>query len=495
MNEHFISRAEAESDLLACAGYIAESITGGEAQAAAMSPVVAAYLERGNVDLAAELANSVDDPFTRDRLLIAVASKCAESNDYEYAIQLVEAIEEPGFQAQGLERIGLIKADSGDTAKAREVAALMAHPDRVLAAVAIKEANEGDTAGAFATVDEIGYPGSAVVALKAIAAKNVGTEAFVTIVDRSIREAGSIELDEERIGAYVGIGELLIETDNKARAIEVLKKARSEAEELESVYYDSLLAHISLSFLNCGEPDLADNTLDLIGDKTQIASVLLGFSRDYWRKEEKDQAFEALEEAYAILKSQRDTETRDSKAKFALFSQIAVQFAGFEKGERALEIAERIEDADQKTAAFSQIAQISTVQGRDELARQALNLITDDGDRMFALIGMSDAAAKNDPTRAEEILDEAFQLLPRVPQTSLQASAMTALGERYSTLGSSEKAHSMVSKVIELLSEMRSQRGRVSALCDLSILVEGNGLVLNEDDKNGMKSLLVIPVM
>ena len=91
MAEHFISRDEAESDLLACAAYIAESIESADGHAEATSAVVQRYLAKGEVDLAAELANSVDDPFTRDRLLIHVAEKCAQADDDEYARQLVEA--------------------------------------------------------------------------------------------------------------------------------------------------------------------------------------------------------------------------------------------------------------------------------------------------------------------------------------------------------------------------------------------------------------------
>src|SRR5687768_1406149 len=101
MAEHFISREDAENDLLLGAAYLAESIPSGEAHASAIGAVVPKFLATGNVDLAAELANSVDDPFTRDRLLISVAAKCAEIDDDEYALQLVEAIEDPGLQAQG----------------------------------------------------------------------------------------------------------------------------------------------------------------------------------------------------------------------------------------------------------------------------------------------------------------------------------------------------------------------------------------------------------
>ena len=59
------------------------------------------YLEKHNVDLAAELSNTVDDPFVRDRLLTTVAETCASIDDDEYALQLVDAIEDPGVQMQG----------------------------------------------------------------------------------------------------------------------------------------------------------------------------------------------------------------------------------------------------------------------------------------------------------------------------------------------------------------------------------------------------------
>jgi hypothetical protein len=63
------------------------------------------------------------------------------------------------------------------------------------------------------------------------------------------------------------------------------------------MHRDALLAQASLGFLHSGSIDLADRALDAVSDKTQIASVLLGFARDYWRRDEKDEALEALDEA------------------------------------------------------------------------------------------------------------------------------------------------------------------------------------------------------
>src|SRR5688572_23356606 len=104
MADHLITVAEAESDLLACAAYLAEAIPSRDGRAQAMMSVVPRYLAKGDVDMAAELANTVDDPFLRDRLLIAVAEKCASMDDEEYALQLADAVEDFALQSQARER-------------------------------------------------------------------------------------------------------------------------------------------------------------------------------------------------------------------------------------------------------------------------------------------------------------------------------------------------------------------------------------------------------
>lgn len=493
MSEHFILRSDAESDLLSCAAYLAESIPGGEAQAEAMLAVVPRYLEKGNVDLAAELANSIDDPFTRDRLLIMVAEKCAELDDDDYALQLVEAIEDTGFQAQAYERVALKKAAKSDFAKAREIAAGMQHPDGVFAGIAVKLARDGDDAAAMETLDEITFPSSSVSALLAIASfkiSNGENENAVEVLQKTHAKIDEIEHDEERIRALCNAGNLFIEAGRNDLAVGIFEKGRVEAEALGNVHRDSFLAHVSLGFLHAGSIDLADRTLDAVADKTQIASVLLGFARDYWRKDEKEEAIEALEEGYAILKSQRDIETRDSKAKFALFTQFAAQFAGFEKGERAIEISEGIEEDEQKMSALLQIAQIATTQNNDELARQSLNAIPEVGNRVYALIGMSTAASENgENERAAGFLKEAVELSESVPQLALRSSAYNEIARRYHEIGS-EKARSIAQLSLETIPTIRDEGSRVTALTDLATTYATTGLSVGDTEEEILRSLL-----
>jgi len=493
MSEHFIARSDAESDLLACATYIAESIAGGEARGEAIASVVPAYLERGNVDLAAELANTVDDPFTRDKLLIAVTEKCAELDDDEYALQIAEAIEEPGFQAQAFEQIGLVKATKGDLEKARQVAGMMPHPDSVLVGIAIKQSLNGDPKSGSATIDEIEFSSAAVAALNTIAGAKISTDekdAAPELLERSLTRAVEIEHDEERIRAYCEIGNLFHEAGRSAKAIETFEKARVDAERVSNVYRDTLLGQVSLGFLTAGSIELADRTLDAVGDKTQIASVVLGFARDHWRKNEKEEAIEALEEAYAILRSQKDFETRDSKSKFALMGSIAAQFAGFEKRERGLEVSEAIEDEAQRASALATVAAIAAAQRDDAISREALDAISEPIDGVFARIGMSDSVSNTDTVLASELLVRAERRTDDISQLGPKADALLEIGKRRIRSGETDGLQSLVSKILEIASNMRSERGVVKTLAQLADVTESAGLKLSDADEERLRGML-----
>jgi tetratricopeptide (TPR) repeat protein len=493
MSEHLVPRSDAETDLLACAAYIAESIAGGEARGDAIAAVVPAYLDRANVDLAAELANSVDDPFARDKLLIAVAEKCAELDDDEYALQLAEAIEEPGFQGQAFERIGFVKASKGDFEKAREAAAMMSHPDTIMAGIAIKQSLDGEGERASGTIEGIEFSSAAVSALNTIASAKISGDdkgGAAELLERSLTRAAEIEHDEERIRSYCEIGNLFHDAGRSSRAVETFEKARVEADRIENVHRDALLAQVSLGFLTVGSMELADRALDAVRDKTQIAAVVLGFARDHWRREEKEEAVEALEEAYAILRSQHEQETRDSKSKFGLMGSIAAQFAGFEKRERGLEVAESIPDEGQRSSALATVAAIAAAQGDEAVGRQALDAIVDPADRVFALIGMCDAVIKTDTVLASEFLVKAERGTEDIAQLGPKADALIEVAKRRVRTGETEGVQAMISKILDIVTNMRSETGVVKTLAQLASLLESAELKLSDADEERLRTLL-----
>lgn len=493
MSDFFISNNRAETDMLACAAFIAERIRSSDGHAEAMNVIVPLYLSKGDVDLAAELSNAIDDPFSRDKLLIAVAEECARADDVEYALQLADAIEDHGLQAQTFERIALALAVKGQSERASEVAESMAHPDFVYAGIAVNQAAGGNDAGADATIESIEFPTASVSALLQIAVAQIETakpEKAVESLTKAAAAANEIEHDEEKIRALCEIGNIFIEAKANDRAIETFGQARGFAELLDNQHRDLFLVNCALGFLLAGSGDLADRTLELVTDKTQMSSALLGFARDYWKKNEKEDALDALEEAYAILKSQRDKETRDSRRRNGLLTSLAVQFAGFGKSERAVEIGLENQDPDERVRALSQIAQILTAQSEDDLARQMVNLIPDDADRLFAIIAVSDGKRKLGETEASiALLDEATTLAETVPQFSARSSVLNEVAERLFILGQPEKARAVSLENLAVITEIRDESNKAVSLAGLSELYDQAEFELNDAEKIALQGL------
>ena len=308
-------------------------------------------------------------------------------------------------------------------------------------------------------------------------------------------EAAEIDQNEERARAYCDIGSGFTEAGRNDRAIETFDKAKATAETIDNMHRDAFLSLAAQGFLHAGSLDLADRTLDLVADKTHIASCLLGYSREFWRKDERQEAIEALEEAHAILESQHERETRDHKSRLRLFTSIASQFAGFEKGERAIEIAERIKDEGERTSALTQVAGILTIRKEDEQARHAFRAISDDGDRVFALIGMSDAKEKNEERiAAVELLDEASALAETVPQLTFRAAAYNEIGKRLHSYGETEKAQDVFKLALNSITQIRDESAKATAVASLAQTFREGEVELSEGAREGMRALLAKPV-
>jgi tetratricopeptide (TPR) repeat protein len=493
MAEHQISLADAGTNLLACATYLSEEIRSSDGHAEALAQIVPRYLEKGDVDLAAALADTVDDPFVRDRLLMIVAEKCAAIDDDEYAFQLVEAIEDYGMQREARERIALQKTAKNEFERAREIAETLEHPDNVFADTALHQALQGNETDALETLAKIEFPYAKAVALQNIALvylQKDEAEKAAEYLEKAGAAADEIEYTEEQIRAYTDIANHFAEAKRGDRAIAFFDKAREVAESLDNIHRDAFLAAISLGFLRAGSVDLADRTLDLIADKTQMTSVLVGFSQIFNDKNEREEALETLEEAYAILKSQKDLEIRSSRARFTLWSGIAVLFARYEKPERAIEIAQEIADETEQMSALSQIAQTLALQEKDELARQAINAVYDDSQKLFALIGVSDAKNRLEKrAEAVELLNEAAHLAETVPQLAPRSQALIDLARRFHEYGETERARELSHENLETIRQIRDESSRAVCMVNLAELYEQSNFDLTENEQTILEEM------
>lgn len=494
MRNHLYTIEEAETDLSKAATYLAENITSGDGHAEAVKEIVAGLLAQGDVDNAAALADTVADPFVRDRLLLQVADKCAAIDDDEYALQLVEAIEQTDFQSVARERLAMRKASLGEFEKAFELTDALAHPSDALSAIAVHQTAKGFETESAQTLSKIEFPYARVNTYIAVAAHHESggeREKALSALENALGGTKDIEFTEERIRALQEIAAHYVLLGQNDKAIETLAKAQAETETLDGVHRDAIFSAIALGFLRAGSLDLAERALDLIADKVQIASTLAGYAMHFDEKNEPEDALETLEEAYQILKSQPDREVRDSKARYDLYASIAVLFARFGKFERALEIAAENRFDSARFHALAQIAATQAGKGNDDAAHQALNLIDDDAARLFALIGLSDV--KNGAEKKDEALnylEEARNFASGVPQLTARSSALNQLTEKFHALGKTGAARETAAENLQTISQIRDDSAKAVSLLNLADVYKSLNFEVNEAERKTLQTML-----
>lgn len=492
--EEFTTIEEAKNDLLSCAIYLAGNINSNEAQAETIKPIVQRFLEKNDVDNGAHFADVVNDSFVRNQLLIGVIAKCVELEDEEYAWQLIEAIDEYGTQATAKETIALQKAAKGEFEMALEIAGNLEHSSIAYAGIAVEQAREGLETETGETLKLINFNKSRVEALEQIAIhflKKENNEKAHIFLDQAFLEAEEIEFTEDRIRAYLELANLYTETGVNDKAIECLGKAKSETDKLDGTHRELFNSNIAVGFLKAGSIDLADRTLDEVLDKTQVSNCLLGFSQIFEQDGEREEAIDTLEESYAILKSQQESEIRDSKARYQLFGAIATQFAKLEKTERAIEIAQENPDEFQRNFALTNIAQTSILQGNDEMADLALKGIQSDSQRLSALVAMSDAknqAEKKDDAVA--LLNEAATLVEMIPQFIARSETQNELAKRFGFYGELDRSRELASESLSTIEEILGDNNRSIALTELSAIYDKYEFTPSNEDKEVLETLV-----
>ncbi len=494
MAEHLISIEDAREDLLSCAVYLAENIGSTEARAAAIETIITYYLQHSDVDTSAEIADSVDDPFIRDRLLAEVVSKCAEIGDDEYAFQLVDAIDEQTTKNSARGKIAIQKAKKGQFAEAIELAGKLDHSSDVFAAIAIYQAVSGAALEAEKTLDRVDFFSAKVVALQEIALfqlQEKDTDSAVITLDRAFSIAGEIEFTEDKIRALLAIAGSYAEAGEKEKACNALDAARRVVESIEGAHKDNLFVNIAIGFLRAGNVDEADSTLDLVEDKSQIADCLIGFTQVFRLEEDEEEALESLEEAYAMLKSQTEREIRNSKVRLQLFGSIAREFAELGKVERAIEIAHENPDGQLRNSALTQIAQICTAESYPEMAKAAVSGIEPESQRIPALIALSDVLVKE--KRVEEALEklnEASDMAREIQQYIFRCELQNQIARRLFEVGDAEGARRILSEGLESANEIRGGAHRSVALAELSESYKQLEFDLSPEDKEIIGTLV-----
>ncbi len=493
MNQDNRGTPSSAETLLESAIYLAEKIASSDARGAAMENIIPHVIETGDVDRAAELADSVDDAYVRDRMLAAVVSKCAAIDDDDYALQLIDAIDEHSSRNTAREQMALQKAKKGEFEKAFAAAEGLDHTAEVLAGIAVFQAEKGFAAEANKTLERIDFNNAKVDALQTIAVHHLREKNVIMAgetLEKAALIADEVEFTEDKIRAFLGVAGLFNEANLRDRAIEMYAKASDFVEGLDGVHKDNLFVAAALGFMRSGSIDLADRTLDLVTDKTQISDCLIGFSQIFRLEKDFEESLEALDEAYAIIKSQTEKEIRSTQARNQLIGTIATEFAELGKFERAIEIAQENPDEQQKNAALIRIVQISTAKNELEVERLTMKAINEVPETIAALTVTAETKiALDDKAGGAEKLNEARSLLDSIPLPLKRFEVLGELASLYEKGGNRDDARETLSEALRTVVDIRGNENRSMALFYLAQAFGETGNSLSTEDFETLKQI------
>jgi hypothetical protein len=112
---------------------------------------------------------------------------------------------------------------------------------------------------------------------------------------------------------------------------------------------------------------------------------------------------------------------------------------------------------------------VHALQGNDEKARETLELIHDDSQRLAALISVSDSyerAGRRDAAVA--MLDEAVAFSDSVDQPASRSSAMNGLAQRFAAYDMPDRVREVSLQNLDLIASIRDESSQSAALATLA---------------------------
>lgn len=489
-----IERELAERDLLACAAFVAERIGGADAHSEGIANVALRYAAKNELDLAAGLADTIQDPHARDTVLSRIAEFCIEFDDDEYGFQIAEAIEDDGFRQDALQKIAIRQAAKNRFDDALATVEKIDDPSATTGDLAVRFAFAGDEIKARELLEQIDFTSVRVQVLNGIAAahqKRGERAAAQTALNEALAESVHVEFVEEKSQLLLDIAAQFLELDDRAAALAILTEVKQIADSLDSRFRAQVYARIAELHARADDFDAAERTLEKITDLEQAATARLWFANEYLRRGDEARAASNLEETLQIVKSRLGRFAGGGDAPFNVWRSVAVGFLRLGKYERALEIAVENPLESERNEALRQIAAFAAADGKDDFARQALNEIRDLSWRVGALLALARKAEDNgEHEKSAEFTREAANLTEDIEQPFLRAEALSNLISQLAANNKIAEAQQALSETLQTVAAINGKSRQVESLARLGETIENAKLELNDQMRQSLNTIV-----
>lgn len=473
-------------DALAASWRLAGAVKNAESYDELASAISQRYAGREEFDRAVEIADTINDPYTRDRNLAEIAVKADAVGEEDAAFQLLDSLEDLSHQATATSNIAIAHAAAGDFDRAIEIAETMEDRSATLAEIAVQCAGQGEGARALEIAGTLDFPLHASLVLTRVAASYIEAGRVgegVELLSRALEEAAAIENADEKATTLSEIALQFSAAGQDEQAAVILSQALAVAENAEEIYKDLALSQIAATHSRLKQYDNAVKVAEKIDDAYQAASTLISLAviehEDETRQAE---AMQLLSDAYDLIRDEVPETQREETQRNGLLALLAIRYADFGQTEPSRKAAATLVEPEERLQALTAVAVRYAQAEKYDEAITAARAIDEETHKADALLKVSRVMLVTDAKeRGGEILSEALSLNEKLSRPADRAHILSEAAIARAEAGQKEEAAPLIKRALLETKSINGEYHKATALLSIADACEKTEYELDDE--------------
>src|SRR5438874_6804896 len=443
------------SSFLDCAVEIAQAIDNLEGRAEVISLIAIKYAESGQLNVAVDLVETINDSYQRDQAHAALAAKCIEVDAPDYAEKVCDLIEDETAYALATEGMAVAYAESGTFEESIALTQRLTDSAPTLSRIALAFVARGHPVQALEVGRTIDYPDLKAPVLVELAAHALhdgrNTDA-AELLQEATNAAEEIEFAEPRISILVSIASLNGKCGQPAQALDILARAYQLCKESEDLAKDSALAQIAGGFAELHRYDQADQLIEEIENPFQFAHANVKVAIECYQTGDSTRALTLFADALEIGRDEEVYGAETLMMRETLLYKLAVCYATVGHREEGLQVIEMMDSQYQQHRALGEIAKLYVRTGNNSQVFEVTEMIRDDYARVLCEMEIVDAfIASGQFPLADHMLPQALARAAKIERANQRALALMEIAPRLARREQASKASDVLFEALTAL--------------------------------------------
>ena len=487
--------------LLAATLAVARTIDVDDERSEITEAIAIEYALRTEFDRAADLMETIQDPYSHDKGIGSLAVLVADAGDSEFADQLLNSIEDQSLLTTALEHVAVSHARRGDFDTALQLCEELADTAEPFRAIAGTYAAKGFTEKGLELARSIEAPLPRTFTLVELALQAKGQDLPVSakeLIVEATETASEIEFAEDQVDALITIANVYEKLDERDSAYEQLCEAIRVSDDIESgsgvitatSVRDQELALIASALANLKFFEKAEEVLETIEDPFRFSLGSGQVAVAYHKNQRETEANELLAQAVEIAEDEDVVSEQAVVMQQEVFANLAYMYATNGQIEKSLEVMELVHRVGLKNDWLAEIGKVAVRLGFEP--SKVSDSITEEASKASFWVVISDEYAQLDRgDDADEALNRAIQSAEKSGERPYeQALAFNEIATRLSERNRLEQATQLFQRALSTILKVASRTRKSLVLLDQARKHRKLGRELNDSESALLREIL-----